>query len=100
MIKHIVMWKLKETAEGSDAAANAAKMKTMLEALNGRIEGLKHLEVSANIVESAPECDVVLYSELESVEALNGYQVHPEHQECVSFIKKVVSERRVLDYEI
>lgn len=100
MIKHIVMWKLKETAEGSDAAANAAKMKTMLEALNGRIEGLRYLEVSADIVESEPECHVVLYSEIESEEALKGYQVHPEHQECVAFIKKVVSERRVLDYKV
>ncbi len=100
MIKHIVMWKLKETAEGASAAENAAKMKTMLEALNGRIEGLKHLEVSAEIVESEPECNVVLYSELASKDALDGYQVHPEHQECVAFIKKVVSERRVLDYEV
>ena len=30
MIKHIVMWKLKEHAEGADRAANAAKMKALL----------------------------------------------------------------------
>lgn len=100
MIKHIVMWKLRENAEGADAATNAATMKEMLEALNGRIEGLRHLEVSSVIVESSPECDVVLYSELESREALEGYQIHPEHQACVAFIKNVVAERRVLDYEI
>lgn len=100
MIKHLVMWTLKDNAEGNTAAENAAKMKTMLEALNGRIDGLKHLEVSAAIVESAPECHVVLYSELESKAALDGYQIHPEHQACVAFIKNVVSERRVLDFEI
>lgn len=100
MIKHIVMWTLKEEAEGAVASENAAKMKEMLEALNGKIEVLKHLEVSADVFESAPECNIVLYSEFESKEDLQTYAVHPLHQECVSFIKKIVSSRSVIDYVI
>ena len=34
MIKHIVMWKLKEFAEGADRARNATRLKTELEALH------------------------------------------------------------------
>lgn len=100
MIKHIVMWTLKEEAEGATAAQNAAKMKEMLEALNGKIDVLKHLEVSAEIFEAAPECSIVLYSEFESKEDLQTYAVHPLHQECVAFIKQIVKTRSVVDYVI
>ncbi|WP_320170340.1 Dabb family protein [Maridesulfovibrio sp.] len=100
MIKHIVMWTLKEEAEGATAAENAAKMKEMLEALNGKIEILKHLEVSADIFEAAPECSIILYSEFDSKEDLQTYAVHPLHLECVGFIKKIVKSRSVVDYVI
>ena len=94
------MWTLKEEAEGASGAENAAEMKTRLEALNGRIEGLKHLEVSFDIVASEPECHVVLCSEHDDVDALNFYQTHPEHQACVGFVKKVAASRKVLDYVV
>lgn len=100
MIKHIVMWTLKPEAEGGTAAENAQKMKTMLEGLNGVIPTLSHLEVSTDIVEAAPEADVCLYSEFATKADLDAYQVHPEHQKCVAFIKNIVSSRHVLDFEI
>ncbi len=100
MIRHIVMWTLKEEAEGNPAAVNGAKMKAMLEALNGRIDGLRHLEVSIEIVAADSECNIVLCSEHDDEAALNHYQGHPEHQACVAFVKAVVSSRKVLDYKI
>ncbi|WP_045222110.1 Dabb family protein [Desulfonatronum thioautotrophicum] len=100
MIKHIVMWTLKDEAEGVTAAENAKKIKQMLEGLNGKIPGLKHLEVGLDIFQASPAWQVVLYSELESRDALQGYQQHPEHQRCVEFVKKVVVDRGVVDYEI
>ena len=100
MIKHIVMWTLKDEAAGGTAAENASKMKEMLENLNGKIEVLKHLEVSAEIFEAVPDCSVVLYSEFDSKEDLHTYAVHPLHQECVAFIKQIVSSRSVIDYVI
>lgn len=100
MIKHIVMWTLKDEAEGATAAENGMKMKQMLEALNGKISGLKHLEVGLDIFQASPAWQVVLYSELDSREALQGYQQHPDHQRCVEFVKKVVTDRGVVDYEI
>nr|WP_321513971.1 Dabb family protein [uncultured Pseudodesulfovibrio sp.] len=100
MVRHIVMWTLKEEAEGASALENGAKMKEMLELLNGRIEGLQHLEVSYDIIAAEPECHIVLCSEHDDVDALNHYQGHPEHQACVSFVKKVASGRKALDYVI
>ncbi len=100
MIKHIVMWTLKDQAEGAGAEENGKKIKQMLEALNGKIPGLLHLEVGLDIFQASPAWQVVLYSELESRDALQVYQQHPEHQRCVEFVKKVVVDRGVVDYEI
>jgi len=92
------MWTLKVEAEGFVAKDNAAKMKKKLEALNGRIAGLKSIEVSYDIVAADPECHIVLCSEHDDVDALNFYQSHPEHQACIPFVKKVASSRKVVDY--
>ena len=100
MIRHIVMWTLKEEAEGKTAAENGARMKEILEALDGRIQGLKHIEVSVDIVDADPECHVVLCSEHDDVDALNFYQSHPEHQACVAFVKTVAASRKAVDYVI
>ena len=100
MVRHLVMWTLKAEAENATAQENGAKMKALLEALNGRIEGLRHLEVSCDIVAADPECHVVLCSEHDDVDALNHYQDHPEHQACVAFVKKVAASRKALDYVI
>jgi len=100
MIKHIVMWKLKDEAEGGTAAQNAAKMKAMLEPLKNKIEVLKEIEVGIDILAASPECSVILYSAVATEADLEAYQIHPEHQACLTFIKKVVAERRVVDYKI
>jgi hypothetical protein len=100
MVKHIVMWALKPEANGKTAADNAAQIKTRLEGLRGKIPGLKYLEVGVNVFASTPGCNAVLYSEFPSRADLDAYAAHPLHQECVAFIKQVVSERRVVDYEI
>lgn len=98
MIGHIVMWKLKETAEGKTATENAATMKAMLEALPERVAQVRRLTVSTDIFASNPKAEVVLYTEFATVEDLDAYQVHPEHKKCVAFISSVVAERRVVDY--
>ena len=100
MIKHIVMWKLKEIAEGKTKQENAEIMKELLEGLPAKIEELDSAEMGINILvgEDAAICDVVLTTECKDQEALKAYAVHPEHQKVVQFIKKVVEERRVVDY--
>ena len=100
MVRHIVMWTLKEEAEGASAKDNAAKMKEMLEALQGRIEGLQRIVVTDNVVDATPECNIVLCSDHDDVDALDHYQGHPDHQACVSFVKKVVSSRSAVDFEM
>ena len=100
MIKHIVMWKLKEQALDATAAENGTRLKEMLEALQPTVPTLAHIEVSLETFAATPACDVVLYSEFASREDLDIYQAHPAHQKCVAFIRQVAEERRAVDYVI
>ena len=100
MIKHIVMWTLKDSAEGADKAANARKMKELLEALPPLIPVLRALEVGTDVFAAAPACDVILYTAFDTRADLDAYQVHPEHQKVVAFVKQVVTSRSVVDYEV
>ena len=98
MIKHIVTWKLKDTAHGNDRATNARLTKEKLESLRGRIPGLLCIEVGLDFSATAASGDAVLYSEFASREALAVYQAHPLHQAIVPFVAEAASERRVVDY--
>jgi hypothetical protein len=99
LIKHIVMWKLKEFAEGNDKLENIKIIKASLENLQKDISQIKLIEVGININTAAQAYDLVLYSLFESMEDLSIYQNHPEHVKVAEFINKVRDERVVADYE-
>ncbi len=101
MVKHIVMWKLKDAAEGARREQNAQRLKEKLEALRQTIPEIRGLEVGLNINPSPEAFDVVLVSEFEDQAALAAYQNHPEHRRLISeFLEKVRSEKRVVDYVV
>ncbi len=99
MIKHVVMWKLKNVAEGASREQNAKKMKHDLEALKKKISVIRHIEVGINAVPSDAACDVVLISEFATEKDLDAYQKHPEHLKIADFVGKVRESRAVVDYQ-
>jgi hypothetical protein len=99
MVKHIVVWRLKDQADGRPKGENAKLIKEKLEALNGRIPGLLRLEVGIDFSLTEDSGDLALYSEFASRSALDAYQVHPEHKAIMPFVLEARSERRVVDYE-
>ncbi|HQP48851.1 MAG TPA: Dabb family protein [Spirochaetota bacterium] len=100
MVKHIVLWKLKDHAHGKSKRENADAIKAMIENLNGKIPGLIKLEVGFDFSCSDGSADIVLYSEFEDRKALEGYQKHPLHEEVKPYVLEARSERRVVDYEL
>ncbi|KRT65968.1 MAG: stress responsive alpha-beta barrel domain-containing protein [Candidatus Dadabacteria bacterium CSP1-2] len=100
MIKHIVMWRLKEFANGVNKEENARKLKSHLESLKSKIKEIKRIEVGINIKSSDAASDVVLYSEFDSMDDLEAYQRHPEHMKVVDFVNEIRLERRVVDYKV
>ncbi len=99
MIKHIVMWRLKEFSNDASKDENAIKLKETLESLKGKIYEIKKIEVGININQSEGAFDVVLCSEFDSMRDLDAYQKHPEHKKIVDFVNQVRSDRAVVDYE-
>ena len=100
MVKHIVMWRLKESAEGFTKAENAKRMKNWLEDLKLFIPEIMEMEVGINFNPSQAAFDIVLYSEFENKKALEIYQNHPEHIKFKNNINNIRTERTVVDYEI
>ncbi len=100
MIKHIVMWQLKDHAEGADKATNAIKMKALLDACSDIVPGILKLEVAIAQAGLEATYDVVLYSEFESAAALDAYQNHPQHLALKPFVGAVRLARQCMDYEI
>lgn len=100
MIKHIVMWKLKEHAENADKMTNALKMKAMLDACADIVPGILKFEVAVAQPDLEATYDIVLYSEFTSKEALDAYQEHPQHQALKPFIGAVREARQCMDYAL
>ncbi|MFC1536951.1 Dabb family protein [Pseudomonadota bacterium] len=100
MVKHIVMWRLHDDVDGIPKAESAVVIKEALEELQGKIPGLLHIEAGIDFSDSDQSADIVLYSELESREALGTYQAHPLHQAVIPLVKKYASERTVVDFEV
>jgi hypothetical protein len=100
VVRHIVLWRLQESANGRSKAENAAEVKRLLEGLNGKIPGLLKLEIGVDFSGTAESADIALYSEFESRAALDAYQVHPLHEAVKPVVMAARSERRLVDYTV
>lgn len=100
MFKHIVLWKLKDTAGGRTRAENARLMKERFEELANMIDGLRHLEVGIDVLHTSASADVALYTEFESRAAYEAYYEHPAHKALAAFIADLRDDRQVIDYEV
>lgn len=99
MIKHIVMFKLKE-ADGKTEYENALEAKKRFDNIIAEVKELKKGEVVINS-KDAPESNytIALICEFDDIAALNAYQVHPAHVEFGKFIGTVKTDRACIDYE-
>ena len=100
MIRHVVIWKLKDSAEGARRDENAKKMKALLDACRRLTPGILRLEVGISQKGLEATVDVVLYSEFADKAALDAYQTHPTHLEAKKFIGAVREWRQCVDYEV
>ncbi len=100
MIKHIVMFQLKESNSEKEKLDKAIRIKNMLDSLPEKINEIEFLEVGINTAESPRALDMVLISHFKSYENLSKYRVHPEHVKALELIKKLTIKAFVVDYEI
>jgi hypothetical protein len=96
-VKHIVMWDiLGDTAE--EKARNTQRLKEAFEGMRGRIPGMLALEIGVDISRVDYACDVVLYSEFETAQALADYAIHPEHLRVRQQLEGLRIARHQVDY--
>jgi len=100
MVKHVVMWKFKDEAEGRNRAENCRYIKERLEALKAVIPFLRKIEVGINEYTSPMSADMVLITEFDTKADLDLYAVHPEHMKVSDYVGKVRLDRTVVDYII
>jgi len=96
MVKHIILWKLKDEFN-TDEIKNGIKKN--IEGLLGVVPGLVDIKVQIDKLESS-NVDVMLWSVLESPEALKGYAVHPEHVKVAdTYVRPYTASRACIDFE-
>lgn len=100
MIKHIVLFKLKEFNSIEEKKEALTKIKTGLESLINKIDLLQAIKVELNLEIESANYDLCLITQFKSVDDMNAYQIHPEHQKVLKYIKSVAAQRACVDFEI
>ena len=100
MVKHVILWNLKDELGAEEKESIKKEIKEGLEGLKGKIPGL--LEIKVNICPLASSnCDVLLDSSFEDEASLKGYAVHPEHVAVADGKVRPYTKSRVcMDYEV
>ncbi|MDO5154686.1 MAG: Dabb family protein [Eubacteriales bacterium] len=98
MVKHVILWTLRDDFSAEEKELIKASIKEGLEGLQGKIPGLVEIKVNTNGLASS-NADVMLDSTFESEEALKGYAVHPEHVAVADGkVRPYTATRTCLDY--
>lgn len=93
MIKHIVMYRLKDrTRQNADALCE--KFMSM----QGKIEVLRHIEAGADEVRSDRSFDVVLVCRFDSMEDMEIYKTHPVHLPVMAYVREAVEKSHSVDF--
>ena len=100
MVKHVILWQLKDELSGMEMDRVKAGIKEGLESLQGKIPGLVDIKVNITGLSSS-NADLMLDSTFEDEAALKGYAVHPEHVAVANVkVRPYTKTRLCLDYEI
>jgi len=99
MVKHIILWRLKDELSAEEKAKVKQDIKAGLEGLAGRIPGLLSIEVHIDGRLDSSNADVMLESSFVDEAALKAYAVHPEHVAVADGkVRPYTSLRTCLDY--
>lgn len=99
MVKHIILWQLKDELTAEEKVQVKTGIKEGLEGLKGQIPGLTEIHVQTEGLPSS-NVDVMLDSAFTDEAALKAYAVHPAHVEVADTkVRPYTKSRACLDYE-
>ena len=99
MIRHIVLFKLKNGDEGAGETIKK-EIKERLDSLPGRIGVIRSMEAGINLLRSERAYDLALVATFDSLEDLESYRVHPAHREFIDFISPYREKSVAVDYSV
>lgn len=100
MVKHVILWNLKEEFTKEEKEQIKAGIKEGLEGLAGKIPGLIDITVRTEGMQSS-NVDVMLDSTFEDEDALKNYSTHPEHVAVAdSKVRPFTAVRSCMDYRV
>lgn len=100
MVRHVILWQLKDELSETEKAEIKAGIKSGLEGLKGQVPGLEEIKVYTDALASS-NADVMLDSYLADENALKGYAVHPAHVEVANTkVRPYTKSRTCLDFEV
>ncbi len=100
MVKHVILWKLKEEYNNFEKENIKQNIKKELEGLLGKIPGLLEIKVNINGLESS-NADLMLDSSFVDELSLKNYAEHPDHVKVAdTFVRPYTAQRSCLDFEI
>lgn len=100
MVKHVILWNLKEELSETEKMQIKKGIKDGLEDLAGKIPGLLKIQVNIEGLESS-NADVMLDSEFEDEDALKAYATHPEHVAVADTkVRPYTARRTCMDYQV
>ena len=100
MLKHVILWKLKDEYSQDKKAEIKNNIKTGLEGLLGKIPGLTEIKVHTDGLNSST-VDLMLDSTFENESALKAYAVHPAHVAVAdTLVRPYTAVRSCFDFEI
>lgn len=99
MVKHIIIWNLKQDMTEAEKQEAKGKIKAGLESLKGVVPGLLEITVHTEFLPSS-NGDVMLDSTLTDAEALAAYQVNPDHLKVAQYVRSVTESRKCVDFEM
>jgi hypothetical protein len=94
MITHVVLFKFKPET----TAAEIQQLAEGLGALPQLIEDIREFRFGTDVIHSERSYDLGLVSSFDDLDALQNYQVHPEHQKVVAQVKAITSGVVAVDF--
>ena len=99
MVKHIILWQLKDELSADEKKVIKAEMKEALEGLVGKIPGLLEVKVQTEGLASS-NAEVMLDTSFTDEAALKVYAIHPEHVAVADGkVRPFTKTRLCLDFE-
>ena len=99
MVKHIILWQLKDELSAEEKKVIKAEMKESLEGLVGKIPGLLDVKVQTEGLASS-NAEVMLDTSFVDEDALKVYATHPEHVAVADGrVRPFTKTRMCLDFE-